>query len=73
LWTRPAEAPFSAQSKKLLELTTREALRLGHNYVGTEHILLALLLDRNPVLHGLGLEHATAERWIVRTLDEFKR
>jgi len=64
--------PFSAHSKKLLELTTREALRLGHNYVGTEHILLALLADENPVLAGLGLRHAAAERWIVQTLEDFK-
>ncbi|CAM3506614.1 Clp protease N-terminal domain-containing protein [Kibdelosporangium persicum] len=35
--------PFSGQSKKVLELTVREALRLGHNYIGTEHILLGLL------------------------------
>jgi hypothetical protein len=34
--------PFSAQSKKTLELALREALRLGHNYIGTEHIVLAL-------------------------------
>src|SRR5689334_15361619 len=36
----PALIPFDTQSKKALELTFREALRLGHNYVGTEHILL---------------------------------
>ncbi|HVV13316.1 Clp protease N-terminal domain-containing protein [Amycolatopsis sp.] len=35
--------PFSPQSRKIIELTVREALRLGHNYVGTEHILLGLL------------------------------
>lgn len=62
--------PFSAHAKKLLELTTREALRLGHNYVGTEHILLGLLVDKNPVLYGVGLTHAAAERWIVQTLED---
>lgn len=35
--------PFSGASKKVLELTVREALRLGHNWIGTEHILLGLL------------------------------
>lgn len=35
--------PFSGRSRKAIELTVREALRLGHNYVGTEHILLGLL------------------------------
>lgn len=64
--------PFSAHSKKLLELTTREALRLGHNYVGTEHILLALLVDENPVLADLGLTHRAVEQWIVQTLEDFK-
>jgi hypothetical protein len=52
--------PFSGQAKKVLELTVREALRLGHNYVGTEHILLGLLAaDDTPSLKNLGL---TAER-----------
>jgi ATP-dependent Clp protease ATP-binding subunit ClpA len=65
--------PFSAHSKKLLELTVREALRLGHNYVGTEHILLALLVDENAVLVGLGLTHSAAEQWLVATLDQARR
>ncbi|WP_435154426.1 Clp protease N-terminal domain-containing protein [Amycolatopsis sacchari] len=39
----PVHIPFSGASRKALELTVREALRLGHNYVGTEHILLGLL------------------------------
>ncbi|MET9979740.1 Clp protease N-terminal domain-containing protein, partial [Streptomyces microflavus] len=39
----PELIPYDADSRKILELTFREALRLGHNYVGTEHILLALL------------------------------
>ncbi|EUA55417.1 clp amino terminal domain protein [Mycobacterium intracellulare 1956] len=39
----PELIPFSGPARKALELTVREALRLGHNYVGTEHQLLALL------------------------------
>ena len=39
------EVGFSGEARKLLELVLREALRLGHNFVGTEHILLALLRD----------------------------
>jgi len=35
--------PFTARSKKVLELSLREALQLGHNYIGTEHILLGLV------------------------------
>ena len=50
--------PFSGPAKKVLELTFREALRLGHNYVGTEHILLALLEseDGDGPLHSLGVD-----------------
>lgn len=39
----PDLIPFSGPARKVLELTFREALRLGHNYIGTEHLLLALL------------------------------
>jgi hypothetical protein len=67
---QPALIPFDAQAKKALELTFREALRLGHNYIGTEHILLALLEieDGDGVLAGLGLEKAAAEEAIVAAL-----
>ncbi|MET0132587.1 MAG: Clp protease N-terminal domain-containing protein [Kibdelosporangium sp.] len=49
--------PFSGRAKKVLELTVREALRLGHNYVGTEHILLGVLAleDDFPGLTDLGV------------------
>jgi hypothetical protein len=59
----PQLIPFDAQSKKALELTFREALRLGHNYIGTEHILLALLEleDGSGVLTNLGVDKAAAE------------
>ncbi|MEV4943296.1 Clp protease N-terminal domain-containing protein [Streptomyces zaomyceticus] len=62
----PTLVPYDAAAKKVLELTFREALRLGHNYVGTEHILLALLEheDGSGVLTGLGLDKETAEREI---------
>ncbi|TJZ74431.1 ATP-dependent Clp protease ATP-binding subunit [Rhodococcus oryzae] len=59
----PEFIPFDAQSKKALELTFRAALRLGHNYIGTEHILLALLEleDGSGLLTDLGLDRATIE------------
>ncbi|KPC58601.1 Clp protease N-terminal domain-containing protein [Streptomyces chattanoogensis] len=59
----PALIPFDAQAKKALELTFREALRLGHNYIGTEHILLALLEFEagTGVLAGLGVDKKSAE------------
>jgi ATP-dependent Clp protease ATP-binding subunit ClpC len=37
--------PFTPRAKKVLELSLREALQLGHNYIGTEHILLGLLRE----------------------------
>ncbi|MGW0118108.1 Clp protease N-terminal domain-containing protein [Streptomyces sp. NPDC003327] len=66
----PTLVPYDAAAKKVLELTFREALRLGHNYVGTEHILLALLEheDGAGVLSGLGLDKATAERDIAELI-----
>jgi ATP-dependent Clp protease ATP-binding subunit ClpC len=41
--------PFTPRAKKVLELSRREALAMGHNYVGTEHILLGLLREGNGV------------------------
>src|SRR5258708_32468881 len=41
--------PFTPRAKKVLELSLREALQLGHNYIGTEHILLALILEGEGV------------------------
>jgi hypothetical protein len=61
--TVPDLVPFDAAAKKALELTFREALRLGHNHVGTEHILLALLEveDGTGVLAGLGVDKERAD------------
>ena len=66
----PARIPFDAQARKALELTFREALRMGHNYIGTEHILLALLEleDGSGVLGGLGIDKMTTETNIVSAL-----
>jgi ClpA/ClpB-like protein len=66
----PELIPYDARAKKVLELTFREALRLGHNYIGTEHILLALLEfeDGDGTLTGLGIDKAAAEREIAALL-----
>ena len=62
----PALIPFDGSAKKALELTFREALRLGHNYVGTEHLLLGLLADEeSPAAQLLGVTHAAAEEHIT--------
>ncbi|MET7699917.1 Clp protease N-terminal domain-containing protein [Streptomyces sp. NPDC005485] len=66
----PELVPYGPAAKKALELTFREALRLGHNYIGTEHILLALLELENGegVLSGLGVDKSTAEAGVVEML-----
>jgi hypothetical protein len=66
----PSLIPFDAQAKKALELTFREALRLGHNYIGTEHILLALLELENAsgILTGLGLDKTITETNVTDAL-----
>ncbi len=68
----PGLIPFDATAKKVLELTFRHALRLEHNYVGTEHILLALLdhEDGDGVLTGLGLDRQAAEAGLADLLAE---
>jgi hypothetical protein len=67
----PEQIPFSGPAKKVLELVFREALRLGHNYVGTEHLLLGLLADEeSKAARLLGVTHAAAEAHIVRVLAE---
>ncbi len=59
--TSPRHLPFTPQAKRVLELSLREALSLGHNYIGTEHLLLGLLgVERGiaaKVLTGLGADH----------------
>ncbi|MER5179377.1 Clp protease N-terminal domain-containing protein [Streptomyces sp. NPDC002896] len=69
----PELIPYDAGAKKVLELTFREALRMGHNYIGTEHILLALLEfeDGSGVLSGLGIDKATTETRIADLLAKF--
>jgi hypothetical protein len=66
----PALVPYGPAAKKVLELTFREALRLGHNYIGTEHLLLALVEteDDDGVLTGLGVDKARVEEQVVAML-----
>jgi len=68
--------PFSSGLKKVYELTVREALRLGHNYVGTEHILLGLLeVPDEPgerILIDLGVSKDGVEVWTLNALEKLK-
>src|SRR6201995_3185511 len=70
----PALIPFSGPARKALELTFREALRLGHNYIGTEHMLLALLEleDGSPIkgpLHRSGVDKDRVETDLIAALE----
>jgi ATP-dependent Clp protease ATP-binding subunit ClpC len=70
------QLPLSASTKKILELSMREALQLGHNHIGPEHILLGLLRDDSPnfvgLLNWLNLNPVTVRQEVVRrtTLSE---
>jgi hypothetical protein len=65
---------FTRRAKKLLDLTIREALKLGHNYIGTEHILLGLLSDEEGLggraLIGLGVTRERTLEWLIPILDK---
>ncbi|MGW3141356.1 Clp protease N-terminal domain-containing protein, partial [Streptomyces sp. NPDC001139] len=69
----PELVPYASDAKKVLELTFREALRLGHNYIGTEHILLALLEFENGtgVLSGLGIDKPSVEAELAKALERY--
>ncbi|MFI9151138.1 Clp protease N-terminal domain-containing protein [Streptomyces sp. NPDC053367] len=68
----PELVPYGPDAKKVLELTFREALRLGHNYIGTEHVLLALLEFENGqgVLSGAGLTKGAVESYVSKALAQ---
>jgi hypothetical protein len=69
----PDLIPYGPDARKALELTFREAVRLGHNYVGTEHILLALLEHEagSGPLTDLGIEKAKFEAAVLATIGVF--
>ncbi|HEX3289013.1 MAG TPA: Clp protease N-terminal domain-containing protein [Mycobacterium sp.] len=71
----PALIPFSGPAKKVLELTFRQALRLGHNYIGTEHLVLALLEeeDDDGPLRRLGVGKNPFEADVVKALEQFTK
>jgi len=71
----PALIPFSGPARKVLELTFREALRLSHNYIGTEHILLALLEaeDEHGTLRTLGVDKAAVEADLATALQSLTK
>jgi hypothetical protein len=72
-----ARAPLTRYAGKAMELTLREALRLGHNYIGTEHMLLGLLAEQDgrggQVLRDLGLTTDGVEQWLLPELDKYRQ
>ena len=70
----PGHVPFDSRAMKVLELTLREALALGHNYIGTEHILLGLLEEEESLgggtLADLGITKERALAWLVPALEQ---
>jgi ATP-dependent Clp protease ATP-binding subunit ClpC len=69
--------PFTAQAKELLSLALQESRALGHDYIGTEHILLGLIRQGDgvaaQVLTGLGADLNGAREQVIRILDEYRR
>jgi ATP-dependent Clp protease ATP-binding subunit ClpC len=72
-----AHIPFTPQAKQVLRLALDEAVQLGHNYVGTEHILLGLIRQGDgiaaQVLRHVGVDLDGARTQVVLLLDEYKR
>lgn len=64
--------PFTPRAKKVLELSLREALQLGHNYIGTEHILLGLIREGEgvaaQVLVKLGADLSRVRQQVIAVL-----
>ncbi|ANP27425.1 ATPase with chaperone activity, ATP-binding subunit [Mycobacteroides abscessus subsp. abscessus] len=68
--------PFTPRAKKVLELSLREALQLGHGYIGTEHILLGLLREGDgvavKVLTRMGAQPAAVRQEVIERLSGYQ-
>ena len=68
--------PFTPRAKKVLELSLREALQLGHSYIGTEHILLGLIREGEgvaaQVLQKLGADLNRVRQQVIQLLSGFQ-
>src|SRR5690242_7980344 len=67
--------PFTPRAKKVLELSLREALQLGHNYIGTEHMLLGLVREGEgvaaQVLQNLGADLSRVRQQVIQLLSGY--
>lgn len=70
----PAELPFTPKAKRIFEQSYQEARQLGHNYIGTEHLLLAITQDKEgvaaKVMDNLGIDLAKVRIAVMRALGE---
>ncbi|MHB8288480.1 MAG: ATP-dependent Clp protease ATP-binding subunit [Acidimicrobiales bacterium] len=68
--------PFTPRAKKVLELSLREALQLGHNYIGTEHMLLGLVREGEgvaaQVLQSLGADLGRVRQQVIQLLSGYQ-
>lgn len=68
------EIPFTPRAKRVLELSLEEARQLGHNYIGTEHLLLGLIREGEGVaarvLENLGVDLGKVRTQVIRMLGE---
>jgi ATP-dependent Clp protease ATP-binding subunit ClpA len=68
--------PFTPRTKKILELSLRESIQLGHNYIGTEHILLGMISEGEgvaaQVLVGLGADLDRVRQQVVQLLHGYR-
>ena len=69
------EPPFTPRARRVLDLTRGESLRLGHNYVGTEHLLIALVVEGDGigsrVLRERGIDAERVRAEVVRVLSAY--
>ena len=76
---KPVEGhiPFTPRAKRVFELSVREALQLGHNYIGTEHLLLGLLKEGEgvaaQVLTKQGADLAQVRQTVIQMLSGYQR
>ena len=76
---KPVEGhiPFTPRAKRVFELSLREALQLGHNYIGTEHLLLGLLKEgegvASQVLIKLGADLGKVRQTVIELLSGYQR
>lgn len=69
--------PFTPRAKKVLELALREALQLGHNYIGTEHLLLGIIREAEglacQMMRSTGVEPTELRKTVIEILTGYEK